>query len=95
MGELDELRGRIAQIDFQLIELVAERTKLAEEVIAAKLVEGSSIEDKEQEDEVLSRAVMLAVENGLDPSLTKELFKVLIGMSVERQKEFMGEGNLP
>ncbi len=95
MGELEELRSRIAQIDFRLIELVAERTKLAEGVIAAKLVEGSSIRDKEQEGEVLSRAVMLAVEKGLDPSLTRELFKVLIGMSVERQKEFMGGGNLP
>ncbi|MHC1570925.1 MAG: chorismate mutase [Methermicoccaceae archaeon] len=95
MSELNELRDRIAQIDAQLVGLVAERTKLAEKVIAAKLAEGSPIRDEEQEEEVLSRAVLLAVENGLDPALTKDLFRVLISMSVERQREFMGEGNLP
>jgi len=95
MGELEELRERIASIDAQLIELVAERTKLAERVIAAKRREGSPIRDEEQEEEVLRRAVMLAVERGLDPSLTRKLFGVLIEMSVERQREFMGDGNLP
>lgn len=95
MGELEELREKIAAIDAQLIELVAERTRLAENVIAAKRREGSPIKDEEQEEEVLRRAVMLAVERGLDPSLTRELFRVLIEMSVERQREFMGDGNLP
>jgi len=93
--ELADIREKIEQIDTHILTLIAERTNLAETVLELKRAEEKSIEDKEQEQIVLNRAIDYATELNLDTGSVKQIFLILIEMNIERQRELSGEGNLP
>ncbi|MHC1569930.1 chorismate mutase [ANME-2 cluster archaeon] len=93
--ELADIREKIEQIDKDILTLIAERTNLAETVLELKRAEEKSIEDKEQEQIVLNRAIDYATELNLDTGSIKQIFLILIEMNIERQRELSGEGNLP
>jgi len=93
--ELADIREKIEQIDKDILTLIAERTNLAETVLELKRAEEKSIEDKEQEQIVLNRAIDYATELNLDTGSVKQIFLILIEMNIERQRELSGEGNLP
>ncbi|MGM0771580.1 MAG: chorismate mutase, partial [Halobacteriota archaeon] len=44
---------------------------------------------------VLDRAANIATEKNLDSGAVKKIYEILIRMSIERQHELSGEGNLP
>lgn len=92
---LEEIRAEIAEIDFQIVDLIAERTNKAKDVLEVKHALGMGIEDEEQNQVILSRAVDLAVENGLDAGAVKKIFEILVQMNVQRQHDLSGEDNLP
>ncbi|HIH44057.1 MAG TPA: chorismate mutase [Candidatus Methanoperedenaceae archaeon] len=92
---LKEVRAKIQGIDSRLVGLIAERTNLAKDVLDAKRAEGKSINDDDQVRIVLDRACSLATEKNLDTETVKRIFELLIQMSIERQHELSGEGNLP
>lgn len=56
MERLYELRGRIDEIDKQIIELLEERIKVAKEIGKIKKELNLPIKDEEREREVLKRA---------------------------------------
>ncbi|MEA1943780.1 MAG: chorismate mutase [Euryarchaeota archaeon] len=93
--ELSDIREKIEMIDKDILTLIAERTNLAGTVLELKRAEEKSIEDEEQEQIVLNRAIDYATELNLDIGSIKQIFLILIGMNVERQHELSGEGNLP
>lgn len=92
---LNEVRAKIQEIDSRLVGLIAERTNLAKEVLEAKRAEGKGINDDDQVRIVLDRAGSLATEENLDTETVRRIFELLIQMSIERQHELSGEGNLP
>jgi chorismate mutase len=53
------------------------------------------ISDDRQNELVLKRAMGRATELNVDPAGVKEIFSILIRMSIDRQHEMAGEGNLP
>ncbi|WP_406656920.1 chorismate mutase [Methanolobus sp. ZRKC2] len=95
MTTIKEVRAEIEKIDHEIIELIHKRVDLAEKVLESKQKEGMQITDKGQNHVVLGRAVDAATEKNLDTSSVKEIFEILIRMSIERQHELSGEGNLP
>ena len=95
MTAIDEVRSKIEKLDQDIITLIAERTNLAEEVLESKKQEHRSINDDAQNHVVLDRAANIATEKNLDSGAVKEIYKILIRMSIERQHELSGEGNLP
>jgi len=92
---LTEHRREVQKIDEEIIRLIDDRTKLAERIFAAKRAAGIKIEDPHQEKLVLERAIDLATELNLDAGTIKSIFELLIQMSLQRQHELLGEGNLP
>ncbi|MBP2029550.1 chorismate mutase [Methanohalophilus levihalophilus] len=92
---LDDIRHKIASIDEQIIELLAQRVALAEDVLRYKHQENMSINDENQNTVVIERSNALATEHNLDTAAVKEIFEILIRMNIERQHELSGEGNLP
>jgi len=92
---LEDLRAKVQNIDLEIIRLIDERVRLAEEIFEAKRALGVGIEDKNQEKLVMKRALDMATELGLDAGATKEIFATLIRMSLEKQHGFQGEDNLP
>ena len=89
------LRAEINRIDLQIIDLIAERQKLAGKIAQAKMSEDLPIHDRERTHEVLENAFNYAVEKNINPVYVQNVFMLLIEMSEERQRECSGEGNLP
>lgn len=95
MTAIEEVRSKIEQIDNEIIKLIEERTEYASDVLSVKKKEHMSINDGSQNHVVLDRATNAATERNLDSGAVKEIFEILIRMSIERQHELNGEGNLP
>ncbi len=81
------VRAGIAALDAQLLELVARRLALAEEVGAAKRAAGLPVRSFATEAAVLARFRQGAARHGLDPALAERLAHALISASVRRQEE--------
>ena len=92
---LETVRDEIAQIDEDMLRLMARRMELAGAVLNEKRKRSMPISDDRQNELVLKRAMERATELNVDPAGVKEIFTVLIRMSIDRQHEMAGEGNLP
>jgi chorismate mutase len=85
--ELLRLRRRIEEIDSALVELIAERVRLARDVGAAKRAAGLPTLDPSREAAVIRRASALAREAGLVEEEVRDIFWHLIGLSRRAQTE--------
>jgi chorismate mutase len=88
--DLAEHRKKIEEIDSEIIQLIARRLQEAKKVFLAKRALGLDISDTEQETLVLRRAMDSATELGLDAGAVRDIFEILIAMSLEKQKELSG-----
>ena len=83
---LDELRAEIADIDRELVELVAQRTYVAETIARVKAEAGLPTTDEHQEARVIERAGENAERFDLDPAAIREVFERLIELNKENQR---------
>lgn len=88
---LEEHRKEIAEVDGKIIRLINERVSVSKKIFLAKRLEGREISDPEQEKLVLGRAMDLATELGLDAGAVKDIFQILISMSLQKQNELLGK----
>ncbi|MDR7665793.1 chorismate mutase [Methanosarcina sp. Z-7115] len=95
MSELGTVRKEIEEIDRELLALIDRRVNLAEKVLESKKINGTSINDRKQNEVVINRALNAATELNLDVGSIKDIFEILIRMSIERQNELSGKGSLP
>jgi chorismate mutase / prephenate dehydrogenase len=84
---LEELRERLTELDRRLIELVAERKAVSEEVARVKRVSGKSTRDYEREREVIMAGRAVAGERGVSPELAERLLRLLIRSSLTTQEQ--------
>lgn len=84
--DLQTLREAIEAIDRDILGRLRERMSLAEEVAAAKLRLAHPFRDEPREDQILQRLRQAAVERGLDAHEVERLYRVVLDMSVARQK---------
>jgi chorismate mutase len=92
---LEEYRRSLAALDEQIIDLIAQRQKIAVEIGRIKHREALPVHDETQHAQVMSRVFDSAVEHMIDPVSVSRVFEILVAMSEERQHECAGEGNLP
>ena len=95
MSELEAVRKEIEEIDREILSLIDKRVNLAEKVLESKRIQGTSINDRKQNEVVINRTLNTATELNLDVGSVKEIFEILIRMSIERQNELSGKGSLP
>ncbi|AAM32057.1 chorismate mutase [Methanosarcina mazei] len=95
MSELEAVRKEIEEIDREILSLIDKRVNLAEKVLESKRINGTSINDRKQNEVVINRTLNTATELNLDVGSVKEIFEILIRMSIERQNELSGKGSLP
>ncbi len=95
LTELEAVRKEIEEIDMEILTLIDRRVNLAEKVLDSKRINGTSINDHKQNEIVISRALNTATELNVDLGSVKAIFEILIRMSIERQNELSGKGNLP
>jgi chorismate mutase len=84
---LDELREEIQQIDQELVELIAQRTYVADTIADVKAEEGLPTTDEDQEQAVMDRAGENAERFDVDSNLVKAIFRLLIELNKVEQRE--------
>jgi len=84
---LDELRAAITALDTQLLELVARRQALSEQVASVKRATGRPTRDFGREREVILRARTSAQDRGISPDLAESLLRQLIQSSLATQEQ--------
>jgi chorismate mutase len=87
---LAEHRKQIEEIDENIIRLIDRRIAVSKKIFEAKMSEGKPISDPEREKLVLGKATDLATELNLDAGAVRDIFKILIRMSVQKQHEMHG-----
>ncbi len=83
---LDELRAELTDLDGRLLELVARRQALSEQVAAVKRATGRATRDFGREREVILRARNAAARLGVAPDLAESLLRQLIQSSLTTQE---------
>ncbi|MFW5911259.1 MAG: chorismate mutase [Halolamina sp.] len=84
---LEELREEIQQIDRELVELIAQRTYVADTIADVKAQEGLPTTDEDQEQAVMDRAGANAERFDVDSNLVKAIFRLLIELNKVEQRE--------
>ncbi|MEM2849201.1 MAG: prephenate dehydratase domain-containing protein, partial [Candidatus Bathyarchaeia archaeon] len=85
--EIEELRKRIDQVDSEMLKLLKERSELASKILEAKKKLGLPFKDVKREMEILETVRTKAVDLALDPTLTEEIFKRIIGLSTSSYRD--------
>jgi chorismate mutase len=85
--DLDDLREEIQSIDRELVELIAQRTYVADSIAQVKREQGIPTVDEEQEKRVMERAGRNAEQFGVDSNLVKAVFRLLIELNKVEQRE--------
>jgi chorismate mutase/prephenate dehydratase len=83
----DDIREAISQIDRQLIEAIARRSQLVEEILEAKAASGQPVRDRDREQAVLKAAVEQGKALGVPTELVETLFHALFEVSIRRQRQ--------
>jgi chorismate mutase / prephenate dehydrogenase len=84
---LDELRTALTDLDGRLLELVAQRQALSEQVAAVKRATGRPTRDFGREREVILRGRTAAKRLGISPDLAESLLRQLIQSSLTTQEQ--------
>ncbi|ADG13557.1 chorismate mutase [Methanocaldococcus infernus] len=87
--ELKDIRKRIDEIDKKILELVAERNRLAKNVAEIKVKNNIPIDDKEREKYIYERIKNLCNHYNIDPNFGLKLFKLLIEHNKELQRKYI------
>ena len=84
---IDELREEIETIDRELVELIAQRTYVADTVAQVKAEQDLATTDEDQEEAVMERAGENAERFEVDSNLVKAIFRLLIELNKIEQRE--------
>ncbi|QFU84907.1 chorismate mutase [Natronorubrum aibiense] len=84
---LDELREEIQTIDREIVELIAQRTYVADTIAQVKDEQGLPTTDEKQEQQVMDRAGSNAEQFDVDANLVKAIFRLLIELNKVEQRE--------
>jgi chorismate mutase len=85
--DLEELRTEIAEIDQELVELIARRTYVADTIAQVKADRDLPTTDEKQEQRVMDRAGENAERFEVDANLVKAIFRLLIELNKVEQRE--------
>ena len=94
--ELHDLRQRIDALDDRIIELIAERARIARAVAACKRRHGIAVRLPDRIQAVMERCAAVGAERGLDPNYARQLWSVIIEETcrIEEQSLQQEAGNL-
>ena len=91
---LDDLRQKIDEIDARIVELIAERQRVSEEIGQGKQEKNKRIEDRERELTVIRNVRAMAREKNISPGDVESIYRQIIDASKKIQAvavAFQGE----
>ena len=87
MPNTTELREQIESIDKDIIDLIATRMEIADELAKVKKESSQEYWDKKKEQEVINRYLELCGEVSLSEGEARMIAEVLLRISKDRQKQ--------
>ncbi|MCA9243638.1 MAG: bifunctional 3-deoxy-7-phosphoheptulonate synthase/chorismate mutase [Phycisphaerales bacterium] len=92
--ELQKLREQLDQLDSRIVEDLARRLSVVDEIGSVKAGGDDAIRDITREEELLTRIVELGQKSGVDGFLLTRIFREILDYSVRRQhQELLDEHN--
>ena len=88
---LEEARDRIDDIDHRIVELLAERYAVVDDLCEMKAENGDTVKDEDREQELLDHVASIADAHDLSPALAQRLYEKILAHSVERQRQQRAE----
>ena len=76
--DLGSIRTQIDDVDRRLVALLAERSRLVDQVVHYKRAHHMAVVDRAREDVMLARIGELAKEEGLDPRVAQQVLRTII-----------------
>lgn len=89
---IDELRAKIDEIDNDLLDLLARRMKVSDEIGTYKKQNNITILQPGRWDKILEKVFARGDEKGLDNEFLEKVFKAIHQASIDRQTRIMNEG---
>ena len=89
MEVLAPYRARIDELDDQIIDLLAERLHVIQEVAALKSRAGIPAVLQDRVEEVIKRCADRAADQGLDPELVRSLYAQLVSYCCRLEEDLM------
>lgn len=86
-----ELRSEIEEIDAQIIDLLATRLEIGDELAKAKKASGQSVWDENVEKLIVSRYANLCKEVSLTRNESEQIANLILAISKERQMKIYNE----
>ena len=84
--ELGEWRKQIDEINFKIIDLIKERTKLVKKIGEYKKKRKIPITDSKREEEIFKKINELAEEKGLNKEFVRKLFQQIIKQARKEER---------
>ena len=84
--DIDALRDRLNEIDRKIVDLMAERQSVVDDIGERKRDEGRPTRDFQREKQVIDQARARATDLGLPPRLAEALMQLLIRSSLTSQE---------
>jgi chorismate mutase/prephenate dehydrogenase len=81
-----ELRHALNAVDQQIVQQLAERQRLVQQIGTLKRAEGRPLRDFRREKEVLDQVRAIAADAGLEPDVAESVLRILIRASLEHQE---------
>ncbi len=88
-SEISALRGKITDIDGEILELLARRRDKSREMADAKTPDQAPIRDQKREEELLVRLIREGRAHGLDAHFVTEVFHEIIDDSIRLQQQHL------
>lgn len=88
---IDELRDRIDVLDNELLDLLANRMKVSDEIGVYKKQNNITILQPGRWDKILAKVFEKGAEKGLDNEFLEKVFKAIHQASIDRQTEIMNQ----
>ena len=90
---LHAAREQVDRIDRRLVDLLAQRQTVVDEICAVKAASGRDVRDPDREAELLSRLRTHARHADVSPDLVESIYQCVLDHSVERQKTQREDAN--
>lgn len=87
--DLDGIRKRLDAVDLKILDALAERLRIVDEVAALKADGNAALRDASREDELLGRLDALAAERGLNRYFVRKLYREILDHSVRVQQHYL------
>lgn len=92
--DLGVLRKQIDYIDQEIVQLLANRVRLVDQVGLTKNCQ-HAVRDAQREEQILNRLRKIAANQGVDPELISEIYQSIIAFSVQQQLQRREHEELP